>query len=102
MQHLKDKPFALIGVNVGGNGKNLKQVVKKENLTWRSFADSGTAGQGAIAARWNLTNTPTLYVLDPKGVIQYKWIGAPGEKAIDAALSELINDAEGVGKQTQR
>jgi hypothetical protein len=60
VQNLKDKPFVLIGVNVGGNGKNLKDVVKKENLTWRSFADSGTAGQGPIAARWNLTNTPTL------------------------------------------
>jgi hypothetical protein len=78
---------------VGGNAKHLKDVVKKENLTWRSFADSGNAGQGAIAARWNLTNTPTLYVLDPKGVIRHKWIGAPGEKAIDAALDKLIKEA---------
>jgi hypothetical protein len=78
---------------VGGNAKHLKDVVKKEKLTWRSFADTGNAGQGAIAARWNLTNTPTLYVLDPKGVIRHKWIGAPGEKAIDAALDKLIKEA---------
>jgi hypothetical protein len=89
---LKDKPFALIGVNVGGNARNLKDVVKKENLTWRSFADQGTAGQGPIAARWNLTNTPTLYVLDPRGVIRYKWVGGPGEKAIDAALDKLMKE----------
>jgi hypothetical protein len=81
-------------VNVGGNGKNLKDVVKKENLTWRSFADPGTAGQGPIAARWNLTNTPTLYVLDPRGVIRYKWVGGPGEKAIDAALDKLMKEIE--------
>ena len=92
MQTLKGKPFALIGVNVGGNGKNLKDLVTKEKLTWRSFADSGTAGQGAIAARWNLTNTPTLYVLDPRGVIRYKWVGGPGEKAIDAALDGLMKE----------
>ena len=92
MQTLKDKPFALIGVNVGGNAKNLKDVVKKEGLTWRSFADSGTAGAGPIAARWNLTNTPTLYVLDPRGVIRYKWVGGPGEKAIDAALDGLMKE----------
>jgi hypothetical protein len=67
--------------------------VKKERLTWRSFADAGNAGQGAIAARWNLTNTPTLYVLDPKGVIRFKWVGAPGEKAIDTALDKLIKEA---------
>ena len=94
MQNLKDKPFVLIGVNVGGNGKNLKDVVKKEHLTWRSFADSGTAGQGPIAARWNLTNTPTLYVLDPRGVIRYKWVGGPGEALIDAALDKLIRETE--------
>jgi protein-disulfide isomerase len=77
---------------VGGNAKNLKDVAKKEKLTWRSFADAGNAGQRAIAARWNLTNTPTLYVLDPRGVIRYKWVGGPGEKAIDAALDKLIKE----------
>ena len=84
----------MIGVNVGGNGKNLKDVVKKENLPWRSFADPGNATQGPIAVRWNLTNTPTLYVLDPKGVIRYKWVGGPGHEAIDAALKTLIREAE--------
>ena len=67
--------------------------MKRERLTWRSFADLSNAGQGAIAGRWNLTNTPTLYVLDHGGVIRYKWVGAPGEKAIDAALDKLIKEA---------
>jgi peroxiredoxin len=95
VQKLRDKPFALVGVNVGGNAKNLKDVVKKENLTWRSFADSGDASQGPIAVRWNLTNTPTLYVLDHRGVIRRKWLGAPGEQAIDAALAEVMKEIEG-------
>ena len=81
-------------MNVGGNAQHLKDVMKKENLTWRSFADLGDAGQGAIAARWNLTNTPTLYVLDARGVIRYKWLGSPGHAAIDSALDTLIKDAE--------
>ncbi len=95
MKTLKDKPFALIGVNVGGNSKNLKDVMKKEDLTWRSFADVGDAGQGAIAARWNLTSTPTLYVLDARGLIRYKWPGGPGHEAIDSALDKLIKEAGG-------
>ena len=81
-------------MNVGGNGKNLKDVVKKENLTWRSFADPGDAGQGAIAARWNLTSTPTFYVLDARGVIRSKWPGGASPDVIDAALEKLIKEVE--------
>ena len=95
---MKDKPFALIGVNVGGNAKNLKDVMTKENVTWRTFADLGDASQGAIATRWNLTNTPTLYVLDARGIIRHKWVGGPGAKAIDDALEKLVEEAEGRGK----
>jgi hypothetical protein len=68
--------------------------VKKANLTWRLFADQGNAGQGPIAARWNLTSTPTLYVVDPSGVIRYKWVSGPGDTLIDAALEKLIQETE--------
>jgi hypothetical protein len=66
----------------------------KEKLPWRSFADPGDLGRGAITAQWNLTGTPTFYVIDHKGVIRYKWVGSPGEKAIDAALDKMIQVAE--------
>jgi peroxiredoxin len=86
----------LLGVNVNGyDARQLKEAMDKEKLPWRSFADPGALGQGAIAAKWNLPATPTYYVLDPKGVIRYKWVGSPGEKAIDAALDKLIKEAEG-------
>jgi peroxiredoxin len=92
---LKDKPFALIGVNIAGSDTGrLKKVMDKAELNWRSFADPGTVGQGPIAARWNLSATPTLYVIDHKGIIRHKWVGAAGEKAIDAALEPLIKAAE--------
>jgi hypothetical protein len=35
---------------------------------------------------------PTLYVLDPRGVIRYKWIGGPGDTAIEAALDMLMKE----------
>jgi hypothetical protein len=67
----------------------------REKLTWRSFADPGELGQGSIAAQWNLPGTPTLYLLDSNGVIRHKWVGSPGEKALDAAVDRLIKEAEG-------
>ena len=102
MKNLKDKPFALLGVHVGGNAKQLKEVMDKEKLPWRSFADAGNAGAGPIATKWNLSATPTFYVIDHRGAIRYKWAGAPGEKAMDAALHRLIKAAEGNGKNTPR
>jgi hypothetical protein len=92
-------PFALIGVNVAGDdARRLKAVMEKERLNWRSFVDTGAVGQGAIAARWNLAGTPTLYVIDHHGVIRHKWLGSPGQKALDTALEKLIKAAEGLGR----
>ena len=39
-------------------------------------------------------STPGYYVLDPRGVIRHKGVGAPSEKAIDTALEKLIHEAE--------
>ena len=103
MKNLKDKPFALIGVHVGGaNAKQLKKVMENQKITWRSFVDAGPAGAGPIATKWNLSATPTFYVIDHKGVIRYKWAGAPGEKVLHAALDKLIKAAEGNGKNSSR
>jgi hypothetical protein len=92
---LQDKPFALIGVNVSAfETKNLKERMDKEKMNWRSFAH-----QDAINANWN-PSTPSYYVLDPRGVIRYKWVGAPGERAIDTALEKLISVAKVNGKRS--
>jgi hypothetical protein len=94
--NLKDKPFALLGVHVGGaNAKQLRQVMEKEKLTWRSFVDAGPASAGPIATKWNLSGTPTFYLIDHKGVIRYKWAGPPGEKIMESAIDKLIRAAEG-------
>ena len=78
----------MIGVNVlGHEPKKLKEIMEKEKITWRSIASQ------AVTSRWN-AGTPTYYVLDGKGVIRYKWVGSPGEKAIDMALEKLIHQSE--------
>jgi len=67
-----------------------------EKMNWRSFAF-----QERINAQWN-PSTPTYYVLDPQGVIRHKWVGPPGEKAIDAALEKLIREAEANGGKSPK
>jgi hypothetical protein len=58
-------------------------------------------GTRPIATKWNLSTTPTLYVIDDKGVIRHKWAGAPGEEIIDAALAQLIKVAEANAKDSK-
>jgi hypothetical protein len=62
----------------------------------------GELSQGPITTNWNLPGTPTFYILDHKGVIRHKWVGSPGEKAIDAALDKLIKEAEEDGKRAPK
>jgi hypothetical protein len=90
----------LIGVHLNIDGEDaskVKEVMTQEKLPWRSFVD-----RGAIAAKWKPAGTPTFYILDAKGVIRYKWAGAPGTKAIDAALDTLIHEAETAAKQSPK
>lgn len=96
---MENEPFALIGINTNGyTPEKLKEVMDKEKLNWRSYADTrpkSGAGFGSISSTWNLQGTPTLFVLDHNGVIRYRWLGSPGEKAIDAALALLVKEAKG-------
>ena len=95
MTNLKDKPFALVGVHTGGSTvKQLKEIMDKEKLPWRSFADLGNAGTGAIAKQWNHSATPTFYVIDHRGVIRHRWPAPPGARVMDAALEAVIGEAE--------
>jgi hypothetical protein len=93
---MQDKPFALIGVNINCHDREtLKRVMDKERLTFRSFTDKADgAGLGVIGSDWNLFGTPTVFVLDHKGVIRYRQIGIPDKKAIDGVVSKLIREAE--------
>ena len=79
----------------GKDARKVKEVMDKEKLRWRSFVD-----RGAIAEKWKPAGTPAFYILDPKGVIRYKWAGAPGAKAIAVALEKLIQEAERDAKQS--
>ena len=90
VKRLAGKPFALLGVNSDKDRAELKKVMTKENITWRSFWDGGNT-QGPIASRWNVSAWPTVYVLDPKGVIRFKDVF---DKQLDEAVDLLLKEQE--------
>jgi hypothetical protein len=98
VKKMEGKPFALIGVNSDGSPEQLRMVIAKENMTWRSFFD-GPGTDGPIATKWNVQGWPTLYVVDHRGVIRHRWLGSPGEQVMDRALEELVQRAEAGDKE---
>jgi hypothetical protein len=93
VERLKDKPFALIGVNSDGGRSALQKVMKEQGITWRSFVNGDTSGP--ISTRWNVTGWPTIYIIDQKGVIRHKNLrGEPMEEAVNKLLAEAANEAK--------
>src|SRR5262249_22055426 len=89
VKRLEGKPFALLGINSDQDRDDLKKVLEKEKITWRSWWDGGGTS-GPIATAWNVHGWPTIYVLDEKGVIRYKNVrGEAMDKAVDTLLTEM-------------
>ena len=89
VKRLEDKPFALLGINSDRDRDALQTVLKKENITWRSFWNGGSTS-GPISSAWNVRAWPTIYVLDQHGVIRYKNVrGEAMDDAVDTLLKEM-------------
>lgn len=91
VEKLKDKPFALIGVNSDTDKAKLKVRMEKEKITWRSFWNGPEGTSGPISKTWNVHGWPTIYVLDHKGVIRYKNVR---DERMEKAVEELLKEAE--------
>lgn len=88
VERLKDKPFALIGINSDGGREPLQKIMKEQGITWRQAVDGDTGGP--IATRWNVHGWPTIYILDHKGVIRYRDLrDEPMEEAVRKLLAEM-------------
>ena len=96
VKRLAGKPFALVGVNSDTDREQLKETLKTEQITWRSFWNGGST-RGPISTEWNVQGRPTLYVIDADGVIRHKFLGSPGDKQLDEAIDALVQRAEAKG-----
>ena len=86
VDRMQGKPFVLLGVNGDGDKDQLRELMKKKGINWRSWWDGGGSANtpGPIARRYNVHGWPTLYVLDHRGIIRYKPLGYPGSQRFDS------------------
>ena len=85
VKKLKDKPFALVGYNVGDELDHIKKVTKEKDLIWRSFY----GGQDqTVPNKYDVKGYPTIVIIDAKGVI--KSVGhEPNDTLIEELLAEM-------------
>ena len=94
VKRLEGKPFVLLGVNSDENRDEVKKAIEKHQLTWRSWWDGGST-DGPIQTAYNVSQWPTIYVLDVQGVIRY--LDVQG-KELDDAIDKLLAEVENKGK----
>jgi len=94
VKKFEGKSFTILGINSDQKPDELKKVLEKENITWRSWFDGPGTG-GLIASRWNVSGWPTLYLIDHQGVIRDKSIGP---KDMDKLIEKLVEEAEAASK----
>ena len=90
MKKLADKPFVLLGVNSDDDRDNVKKVVNKEQMTWRSWWDGGST-DGPIQTAYNVSHWPTIYLLDHEGKIRHIDVR---DKKLEEAIDELLAQIE--------
>src|SRR5437660_7322614 len=90
VKKLAEKPFVLLGVNSDDDRDKVKKIIEKEQLTWRSWWDGGST-DGPIQTAYNISHWPTIYVLDPKGVIRFIDVR---EEKLDEAIDELLAEMD--------
>src|SRR5712692_8958046 len=91
VKRMEGKPFALLGINSDVKKDELKEVMQKEEITWRSWWNGPKGTRGPLSSAWNVHSWPTIYLLDAKGVIRYKNIrGEKLDEAVVALLKEQV------------
>jgi peroxiredoxin len=89
VENHREKPFALLGVSVEDDVKELVSLADKGENTWPIWWD-GENLEGPLATQWVIRSMPTFYVLDSKGVIRNKGFIQPGE--IEATVEMLLKE----------
>ena len=95
VKQLSEFPFALVGVNSDPDLDEIRQIVEKEKLTWRSFWNGPDGTDGPISTAWNVQGWPTIFILDQNGVIRFKGHGGPEmDRTIEKLLNEMGHDVK--------
>jgi thiol-disulfide isomerase/thioredoxin len=90
------KPFVFVSISADEKAEKVKDFVAKEPMPWTHWF-SGPMGEPVKG--WNIHGFPTLYIIDTKGVIRGRFVGAgpETEEKLGALIDKLVKEAGGKG-----
>ena len=96
-ERMKGKPFAMVGVNGDGILAEARRAVEHEKMIWPSFWNGKDGPHGPISSAWNVSDWPTVYVMDAGGIIRFKFVGyGPStSNMLNGSVDELMKELEG-------
>src|SRR5947209_2803277 len=92
VNRMTSKKFALLGINTDSrtNAQEMdafRRQMRENQINWRSWGDGKG---GAICRQYRVQAFPTMMLIDAKGVIRKKWVGAPSPAELDQAIEEAM------------
>lgn len=93
-ERMKGKPFTMIGVNGDGILPDARRAVEHEKMTWPSFWNGKDGSHGPITSAWDVSDWPTVYVIDAGGIIRFKFegYGDPTSNMLNGSVDELMKE----------
>lgn len=89
-KRMKEKPFALLGVNCGDELDVAKKTAKEHRMEWPTFWDGDEAGSGPLQAEYDIQHWPTVIVINAEGLIHAIDVKAADlDAAVDEALAKI-------------
>jgi peroxiredoxin len=91
VKRLEGRAFALLSVSTDERVDTLRKSIETGEITWRCWWDGGM--NGPICKAWGVRQYPTVYVLDPKGIIRYKDVrGDDLKRSVELLMLESNNN----------
>jgi peroxiredoxin/tRNA A-37 threonylcarbamoyl transferase component Bud32 len=87
-EKMKNRAFAMVGVNCDEDRAEAQKVAERERMTWKNFWDGRW---GRITQEWQVQAYPMTFVIDHHGVIRHRNLKG---KELEDAVEKLVKEAE--------
>ncbi|HLZ20894.1 MAG TPA: TlpA disulfide reductase family protein [Ktedonobacterales bacterium] len=82
-----DKGVVVVGVNISDDAQTISTFIQRLGITYPILRDVGER----VALQYQLTATPTSFMLDRQGAIRYKQVGPLDTATLNQDLTTLLS-----------